>query len=622
MGDDDDSAALSPETTSIASPEATENEEQQCSIKREKRRSIEDANVDPVVPSRFHHAASVPTSPSGQNSSQREDSTNETPPTPPSKLEGVSTSAAQQALRGMSNSQTQGRTCVACRKSKVKCSRGSPCDRCARLKLECVAQTRGRGRPVASNKKIKLDASPGSPPVFRTTAGATPTKGIGRKTGVLPGVGVGGHSKHSSYVGTSGNPRLNRAPTRSSLPVPSMAVSAVGSSSCRREDNGSFHVFPGDVAPHHSVMGSAASAGYTDPMCSSSNGYRGGSSVISSSMGTAGADDGDGVGNSSGGGGRGGISGAGIHPSHSQFTVEHAQMSTLDTPRYSGVGASGLSTALAPQMNGVLSMAFLTPRPSGHQINDGSGGEYGVSGGSWQSNGNGGGIGGPFSGVAGRGTDSNGQQNSPPPAWEDIHSAPQMDRVANGGCGGNGNGDNHGGSGGPFGRETMGSRSDGRVGAGGVVVPLEARRSSLPSGVLESMGSSAASSNGNVGGSGSGVENGRDNSSIWADPMVDSDNAPSTSSDTGSAAGAVTASGIATAAGDRNHASSVAGTGESLVSKPGRSPRWMDDLQRGIASSGSSAFSSGASLTRRPDSHQAEEGAWRPPLSRLSYPPS
>ncbi|CAM9307574.1 unnamed protein product, partial [Sphacelaria rigidula] len=51
------------------------------------------------------------------------------------------------------------RTCVNCRKSKVKCSRGSPCVRCRRLKLTCVAQTRGRGRPVASAKKPKLDPS-------------------------------------------------------------------------------------------------------------------------------------------------------------------------------------------------------------------------------------------------------------------------------------------------------------------------------------------------------------------------------------------------------------------------------------------------------------------------------
>lgn len=49
------------------------------------------------------------------------------------------------------------RTCVSCRKSKVKCSRSSPCDRCIRLKLVCVAQTRGRGRPVTSNKRPKLE---------------------------------------------------------------------------------------------------------------------------------------------------------------------------------------------------------------------------------------------------------------------------------------------------------------------------------------------------------------------------------------------------------------------------------------------------------------------------------
>ncbi|CAN0107660.1 unnamed protein product, partial [Scytosiphon promiscuus] len=49
----------------------------------------------------------------------------------------------------------EGRTCVACRRSKVKCSRGLPCDRCSRLKLVCIAQVRGRGRPVASSTAAK-----------------------------------------------------------------------------------------------------------------------------------------------------------------------------------------------------------------------------------------------------------------------------------------------------------------------------------------------------------------------------------------------------------------------------------------------------------------------------------
>lgn len=57
----------------------------------------------------------------------------------------------------------EGRTCINCRRSKVKCNRSSPCSRCARLKLECIAQTRGRGRPVASHKKSKVEpASPAS----------------------------------------------------------------------------------------------------------------------------------------------------------------------------------------------------------------------------------------------------------------------------------------------------------------------------------------------------------------------------------------------------------------------------------------------------------------------------
>ncbi|CAN0154583.1 unnamed protein product, partial [Phaeothamnion confervicola] len=40
-----------------------------------------------------------------------------------------------------------GRTCISCRRSKVKCDKTYPCNRCVRLKLTCVAQTRGRGRP-------------------------------------------------------------------------------------------------------------------------------------------------------------------------------------------------------------------------------------------------------------------------------------------------------------------------------------------------------------------------------------------------------------------------------------------------------------------------------------------
>eukprot|EP00903_Cladosiphon_okamuranus_P010863 g10260.t1 len=78
-----------------------------------------------------------------------------------------------------------GRTCVSCRKSKVKCSKGSPCKRCIRLKLECIAQVRGRGRPVASGSGLRRSAK------SEVKAGANAHCGIG-VDGDGSAVGAGG----------------------------------------------------------------------------------------------------------------------------------------------------------------------------------------------------------------------------------------------------------------------------------------------------------------------------------------------------------------------------------------------------------------------------------------------
>ncbi|CAM9530033.1 unnamed protein product, partial [Choristocarpus tenellus] len=51
---------------------------------------------------------------------------------------------------GVSGKDKNERTCTSCRKSKVKCDRRAPCTRCVRLKMECIAQTRGRGRPLSA----------------------------------------------------------------------------------------------------------------------------------------------------------------------------------------------------------------------------------------------------------------------------------------------------------------------------------------------------------------------------------------------------------------------------------------------------------------------------------------
>lgn len=71
-----------------------------------------------------------------------------------------SSEGEHQSSKSIGGAGGEGRTCVACRRSKVKCSRGLPCDRCCRLKLVCIAQVRGRGRPVASSTAAKRGLKP------------------------------------------------------------------------------------------------------------------------------------------------------------------------------------------------------------------------------------------------------------------------------------------------------------------------------------------------------------------------------------------------------------------------------------------------------------------------------
>lgn len=50
-----------------------------------------------------------------------------------------------------------GSVCVECFRAKVKCSRRTPCDRCTRKGLSCVAQGRGRGRPRKSYEDLSTE---------------------------------------------------------------------------------------------------------------------------------------------------------------------------------------------------------------------------------------------------------------------------------------------------------------------------------------------------------------------------------------------------------------------------------------------------------------------------------
>ena len=46
-----------------------------------------------------------------------------------------------------------GTTCMGCLRAKVKCSGGTPCDRCSRKGLPCMPRARSRGRPLSEQQK-------------------------------------------------------------------------------------------------------------------------------------------------------------------------------------------------------------------------------------------------------------------------------------------------------------------------------------------------------------------------------------------------------------------------------------------------------------------------------------
>eukprot|EP00752_Nemacystus_decipiens_P016274 g14553.t1 len=120
-----------------------------------------------------------------------------------------------------------GRTCVSCRKSKVKCSKGSPCKRCCRLKLECIAQVRGRGRPVASGG--------GSSAAKKTQTGKSEGKGggsgIGSSSGGGGGVDGGGSSNGSTSTSSNSNSSGSFVARKGSGVLPSPPPGGVLSSS-------------------------------------------------------------------------------------------------------------------------------------------------------------------------------------------------------------------------------------------------------------------------------------------------------------------------------------------------------------------------------------------------------
>ncbi|CAB1116832.1 unnamed protein product [Ectocarpus sp. CCAP 1310/34] len=158
----------------------------------------------------------------------------------------------------------EGRTCVSCRKSKVKCSRVLPCDRCRRLKLVCIAQVRGRGRPVASvtagKKSLKLvedgvgrsskngggaddtsrsarvaksmaaEAEPGSSHANGSGSSSRESSGASPSSGVLscahPSLAGGGGGIDGATAGSSGSMSTRKVRLSSSVEVPPLAAVA------------------------------------------------------------------------------------------------------------------------------------------------------------------------------------------------------------------------------------------------------------------------------------------------------------------------------------------------------------------------------------------------------------
>ncbi|CAN0556377.1 unnamed protein product, partial [Ectocarpus sp. 12 AP-2014] len=174
----------------------------------------------------------------------------------------------------------EGRTCVSCRKSKVKCSRVLPCDRCRRLKLVCIAQVRGRGRPVASmtagKKSLKLDEE-GAGRSMKKGGGADETSGSARvaesaRAEAEPGSSHANGSGNSSRSSSSGRGSSGASSSSGVLSSahPSLAGGGGGVDGATTGCSGSMSTRKGRLSPSVKVPPLAAVASQIAARTSSS----------------------------------------------------------------------------------------------------------------------------------------------------------------------------------------------------------------------------------------------------------------------------------------------------------------------------------------------------------------
>ena len=254
-----------------------------------------------------------------------------------------------------------GRTCVSCRKSKVKCSKGSPCKRCSRLKLECVAQVRGRGRPVASGGSSaakKSGKSEGKGGGIGNNGGG----GGGGRDSIYPG-SSNSSSGSSNFLAQRGSGILLSSSNQSAFRAGGEGVPTVGGVGANSVDTRNSFGFPtsstggGGVAPPFTATGLSCppSLGYNAPPS------RGSSSV---------ADD---VGAALGGGGGGGGGGSGFG-----YGYQDVDSSSRSYPSHLLSSVRPLPSAAAqhPQQHGSFPAARSLTHPLLH---GGSGGSSGAS---------------------------------------------------------------------------------------------------------------------------------------------------------------------------------------------------------------------------------------------------
>lgn len=440
----------------------------------------------------------------------------------------------------------EGRTCMGCKRSKVKCSRGSPCSRCTRLKLVCVAQTRGRGRPIATHKRVKLEPASTASLTGAGEAGA----GGGVDTNILSfpsfmgGVLPSPVSIAPGVLSSAATAGLATTIQQSHQP----GVLGDGDAPCRRADenkNNNAFVFAGEMGPTPALLAPLQGFG----ALAGTDAYRDGN------LETEGRE---------GSGGGGGLPPSQV-PSASLVSPQHGYIDSFDACRpFPSLTSSGTPGAFAA-FYGAPPMRMLAHPPHAP-----GGGQQIAERPSWPGildNSGGGGGGGGNGGGSNGGEDKRGHASTM--SWDDMstnHAVATTARGTRGASGGAAKGPTDG-----FSNSTEGSDSGG-VGSGN---PGNGERNSLTAGLDSNGSGSGGADQGSAEPLGFRDSNGaigRGMSQLWGGAMEDG-------------------RGIASNRVDGNHCGSGGGGGgggggsEGVRQKPPKQPRWHMGVDHSAAGS-------------------------------------